>query len=232
MRIHRRLLSMGLILAAAVCAQVFLDRHVAAVVSQPSTSLQEPLSAFPQTLGPWEGKDLKIGEREAGVGDEAVKRVYVDPVRRQRLTLWMVYSKVGADRSHHPEVCMAVAGFPEDRSARRAFAVRGHPEPIVQYRFGRTGRRMRVFYWYYTLPGGATGELDGLQRHYRRTHFRPSSVTLEVFAAENECDEAAAREFVARVDAAVQSHVGKGAVRESRRIPVTVINEARPPAIP
>jgi Protein of unknown function (DUF3485) len=232
MRIHRRLLTMAFVLAAAVCAQFFLDRHLEAVVSQPSTPLQKPLAVFPQKLGRWQGQDLKIGEREAAVGDEAVKRVYFDPMRRQRLTLWMVYSKVGADRSHHPEVCMAVAGHPEDRSARRAFAVPGHAEPIQQYRFGRTGRMLRVFYWYYTLPGGQPEELDGLQQHYRSTHFRPSSVTLEVFAAENECDEAAAREFVTRVDAAIQAQVGKGAVRESRRIPVTVINEARPPDIP
>jgi exosortase len=228
----RPLLLTGFVLAAAVGAQFLLNRHLAAVVSQPSTPLRTPLAVFPRQLGRWQGKDVKVGEREAAVGDEAVKRVYVDPARRQRLTLWMVYSKVGADRSHHPEVCMAVAGHPEDRAARRSVAVPGHPEPILQYRFGRTGGRMRVFYWYYTLPGGESEGLDGLQRHYRGTHFRPSSVTIEVFAAENECDEATAREFVALVDAAIQSQVGDGAVRESRRIPVTVINEARPPEIP
>jgi exosortase len=226
------LLLMSLVLAAAVCAQFLLDRHLDAVVSQPSRPLKKPLAAFPRAIGPWQAQDMPIDEREAAVGDEALKRVYVDKSRRQRLTLWMVYSTVGADRSHHPEVCMAVAGQPEDRSARRSFAVPGHAEPIQQYRFGRTGRLMRVFYWYYTLPTGESDPLDGLQRRYRATHFRPSSVTLEVFAPENGCDEAAAREFVTQVDAAIQAHVGKGAIRESRRIPVTVINEARPPQIP
>jgi len=228
----RPLLLMGFVLTAAVCAQFLLDRHLEAVVSQPETPLKKPLAAYPRTLGPWTGKDVEIHEQEAAVGDEAVKRVFIDKSKRRRLTLWMVYSTIGADRSHHPEVCMAVAGQPEDRSARRSFAVPGHAEPIQQYRFGRTGRRMRVFYWYYTLPAGESQPLDGLQRQYRASHFRPSSVTVEVFAAETECDEAAAREFVKLVDAAIQAHVGKGAVRESRRIPVTVITEARPPQIP
>ena len=230
-RFSPRHLLIGLILSGAVCAQFLLMRYLDVVSDQPPVPLKKPLAAIPLRIGAWQGRNLKIDEREE-FGDETVKRVYYHPQRKQRLTLWMVYSKVGADRSHHPEICMAVAGLPEDRRSRRSFAVAGHPEPVQQFRFGRTGSMQRVFYWYYTLPRSERPDTDQLQRLYRKTHSRPSSVTIEVFAPENVCDEKSAREFVQLVDAAVQAHVGKGAVRESRRVPIAVHHEARPPQLP
>jgi len=231
MPIQSRLWLIGLILLAAAGAQFFITRHLEAVDDVKPAALQKPLSAVPMTLGGWQGRDLKLDEQET-FGDEALKRSYVHPQRKQRLVLWMVYSQVGADRAHHPEVCMAVAGLPEDRPARRSLPVAGHPEPIQQFRFGRTGNWQRVFYWYYTLPRAHRSDVTALQKLYRRTHSRPSSLTIEVFAPESSCSEASAQEFVRLVDAAVQEHVGQGAVRESRRMPVALRNEARPPHLP
>lgn len=229
-----RVVLIGVLLGAGVVAQLMLGRHLAAVENIPATPLQKPLSDFPRQLGGWSGRDVPIDEQAAEVGDERLQRDYPLQESDRMARLWMVYSTVGADRSHHPEVCMAVAGQPEDRSARRAFRVGGEgEEPIMQYRFGRTGRQQWVFYWYYTLPAEKPEQLAGLQKLYRQTHFRPSSVTVEVFVpSRSPDDDREPREFVRMVDRTIRRHLGPGAVRESRRIPVTVIHEARPPHLP
>jgi hypothetical protein len=159
-------------------------------------------------------------------GDQYVRRVYHHKQRRQSVSLWIVYSRAGEDRGHHPEVCMRVAGLPEDPTERGTFDVPGHRVPVQQYRFGMPGARQWVFYWYYTMPPPRGPEVTELQRFYQRLHRRPSSVTLEVFAPETSSDDGEyARQFVKLVDAAMQAHLGPTAVRGSQRLPVTVLGE-------
>lgn len=216
------------VLAFAVAGQVWLNRHLAAAEAPPEVPLRHPLKSLPLQIGDWKSPgDQKIEER-LQVGDEHLKRAYQNQKTGQVLSIWMVYSADGADREHHPEVCMAVAGQPEELRMRTTLAVPGHKEPVQQYRFGLTGKQQWVFYWYYTLPRPDAGELSDLQAFYRRMHNRPSSLTLEVFAPDRSSQaQAGARAFVKLLDAEIQRYVGKGAVRESRRMPVTIVD--RPP---
>jgi hypothetical protein len=227
MGISARVLIAFVLIGGAAVGQWALLRHLEAAEALPAAELVKPLAELPLEIGPWRGGDTTI-DPQALIGDEHLQRTYIHTQRHQALTLWVVYSRRGQDRAHHPEVCMAVAGQPEDTSVRQAFPVPGHAAPVQQYRFGSTGRSQWVFYWHYELPQPAPKGLDPWQELYRRIRQRPSSVTLEVFAPAISSDDGeAAREFVKLIDAEIQKHVGPGARRGSRRVPVTVIPQGQ-----
>lgn len=229
MKLAPRIAIAGVLLAAGLAGKIALSRHVEAAGELPRVPLAKPLAELPPQLGDWQGRDQEI-EDNLRYGDDHLQRVYVHPGRRQMLSVWMAYSGVGTDRGHHPEVCMAVAGKPEDRDVRRTFDCPGHPQPIQQYRFGRAGDRQWVFYWHYTLPPPPGGEVDAVQRLYQRMRRRPSSITIEVFAPEQSADDVeAAQEFVRLLDAALQEHLGPTARRGSQRTPVTYVEAVAPP---
>jgi exosortase len=218
-----------ILVAGSLGAQWGLERHLKAAGLPLPAGLSRPLSELPFVLGGWHGRDLPIAD-EIRYADQHLKRAYYRPEGKQVLSLWIAYSETGADRQHHPEVCMAVAGQPENRQLRETLAVPGHPQPVQEYRFGRTGRAQEIFYWHYTLPLQRNSQADRVQHFYQQVHYRSASVTLEVFAPATSPEEiTAAREFVHLVDAAVQEHVGPGANRGSRRLPITITNLARAP---
>jgi len=217
-----------LVLALGLAAFAGMRLHVGAAGPPPVTPLAKPLEEFPKTLGPWRGFDQEIDPRYK-YADRHLQRAYVLPSRSQSLTLWMVYSKTGEDRGHHPQVCMAVAGRPEDESARKTIDAPGHKAPIQQFRFGRPGNYSWVYYWHYTLPPEENDDLSAMQRLSQRLKHRSSSITIQIFAPEvSEGDAEFARRFVRLVDAAVQSHVGPRAVRGSHRQPVSVVDNPVP----
>ncbi|MEX1098723.1 MAG: exosortase-associated EpsI family protein [Planctomycetales bacterium] len=218
----------AVLLAAAGAGQYALLEHLSAVEEVPPTPLAQPLAALPAALGPWSGEDKEI-EEQLMIGDDRLSRVYVDGPRGQKVTLWMVYSGTGEDRQHHPEICMAVAGQPEDPGVRQTLAVPGDPHPVQQYRFGRTGKSQWVFYWHYTLPAAAAEgrELSAAQQLHRKLRRKTGSVTIEVFAPESApTDVEGARDFVRLVDAAVRKLVPEGSVRGSERVPVKYVGGA------
>jgi hypothetical protein len=211
--------------------QALLERHVTAAGPLPEVPLTQPLATVPLELGDWRGVDRPIDDPILMIGDERLQRTYTHRRRGQQVSLWIVYSKEGEDRGHHPEVCMAVSGRPEDHSARAELSVPGHDAPVQQYRFGTPGDLTWIFYWHYTLLPAKAAQLTDLQRFYQRQHRRPSSATLEVFAHENNDDDVEyTREFVKLVDAAVQTQVGPSAIRGSQRKPVTIIRSEAPEA--
>lgn len=221
----------GAILLGGWFGQSGLEQHVTAPGPLPQVALLKPLSDLPLQLGEWEGTDRPIEDQKLLYADQHLQRVYFHPERQQVVSVWLVYSKTGEDRGHHPEVCMAVAGKAEDPAQRAELPLPGHPAPAQQYRFGGQGDQQWVFYWHYTLLPQKGAELSDVQRLYQRLHARPSSVTLEVFAPETEPEDGEhAREFVTLLDAAMQNHLGNTAVRGSRRTPVTVIRGEEPPA--
>lgn len=221
----------GLLLALGWLGQSRLEGYVTAPGPLPEVPLTKALADLPLQLGEWEGLDREITDQKLLYADQHLQRVYVHPARRQMVSVWLVYSRTGEDRGHHPEVCMAVAGRPEDATGRAELPLPGHPAPVQQYRFGTQGNQQWVFYWHYTLLPAQAAQLSDLQRFYQRLHKRPASITLEVFAPESSDDDGQqAREFVALLDAAIQSHLGGTAVRGSRRTPVTVVRTENPPA--
>ncbi len=197
----------------------------------PAVPLARPLAELPLVLGPWRGHDEPLRDPRAVYADEHLQRTYRHVERSQALSIWLVYSREGADRGHHPEVCMRVAGKPEDVPARRELAVDGGKAPIQRYRFGRPGDYQWGFYWHYPLPPAEGSGVHRLQRLYQRLRKRPSSLTIEVFAPEYSPDDVRyVEEFVRQLDETVRPLVGPNAVRGSRRLPVTVLEGVEPPA--
>jgi hypothetical protein len=220
-----RTITVFLVLAAALAGQNCLQQYLAEAGAIPPLPLTKSLAELPWKLGKWRGEDLPIDDARQLYGDDYVQRTYWDTEGNQVLSIWIVYSRDGQDRGHHPEVCMGVAGKMEDVRVRQTVDVPGHEQPVQQYRFGQDGESVWVYYWHYTLPSPKSDELDAVQRAYQKLHVRPASMTLEVFAPERaSTDVAGAQDFVRLVDAAIQDFVGPTAVRGSHRLPVTVIN--------
>lgn len=213
-------------MAVAVVGQRALWAHLQVAAPPASIPLQKPLAELPMQFGDWQGHDEPITDQRSQYADEHLQRLYVHGKTGQVVSVWLVYSGTGADRGHHPEVCLAVAGQTEDPTVRAILDAPGHVQPIQQYRFLAGSRGQWVFYWHYTLPPPHDAQLDALQDAYRRIRTRAASLTLEVFAPESSANDVeAARQFVRALDAAVQEHVGADAVRGSQRAPVTVMTK-------
>lgn len=227
MPLDRRILYILGILAMGGAGFFAFTVYLEAAGSLPTVYLNQPLANVPRGLGDWVGKDLQADE-DALYGDDHLYRAYTNTRTDQQITVWMIYSTVGKDRGHHPDVCMTVAGKQEDESLRQTFPVDGHPEPVQQYRFIDAEGSQWVFYWHYTMLPPENATISTMQRRYQRRHKRPSSLTIEVFAPERlevEGDVEGAREFVKLLDAEIQSFVGSNAVRGSKRIPVWVVDQ-------
>ncbi len=216
-------------LAVALAGQGIVYAHVSSAGPRAAGNLSQPLSALPLKLAGWSGEDVPIDDARLRYADQHLQRVYRDPTGRSAVRLWMTFSREGLDRGHHPEVCMAVAGQPEDLRGREAVAMGDGGAPIQRFRYGRPGRYQWVYYWYYTLPSPADPGLSQIQRVYQQLSCRPASVTIQVFAPDRAAEDAAvSRDFVNLVDASLQPLLGSGAKRDSRRIPVMVIDGPEP----
>lgn len=220
------------LLGGALAGQQWLSRHLEAAGPLPSVPLCAPLSSLPIELGPWQGVDVPIEDERFLYADEHLQRTYYNAHRGRSVSVWIAYSTEGADRRHHPEVCMDVAGKPEDASVRQALDVPGPGDRVQQFRFGTPGNWQWVFYWHYTLRPEDDEQIDSLQRAYQRLRKLPSSMTVEVFAPEQADDDVEpVRDFVRRLSVEAQLLAGPDAERGSERLPVTVINDAPPPEV-
>lgn len=192
----------------------------------PPGKLALKLENFPKQLGPWTSKEAPL-QRPYDFADDWLRREYRNTQTGQELLLWMVYSDVGEDREHNPDVCQAVAGQVEDRSFRQSIEVAGHPAPVQQYRFGSDDQHTYIYYWYYMLPSEQRERLSTVQQIYSEIRQPPAGMTIEVFAPEtSEQTAQGAVEFVRLVDAQVQRFVGPKAARGSARRPVKVITQS------
>lgn len=221
MSLYTRSLMAVVLLGAALAAQSGLWWHVTAAGPLPEVALERALNeTLPLELGDWQGQDVEISDTSL-YGDDHLKRVYVHRPTGQQVTLWIAYSKDGKDRGHHPEICLAVLGQSEDKSAQGAIEVPGHAAPIQQFRYGRPGQSQWIYYWHYTLKAEKGPETTELQRIYQRSQRRFSSITLEVFAPHvHPTTRDLAVEFVTLVDTTFQNHLPKTAIRGSNRTPV------------
>ena len=223
MKPRTRMTLLVTVLAVGWVFQVAMTCHVGAGSQSSSADWDVPLDAIPHTLGDWRGVDRVVDDPRLLVGDRRLRRVYRLGSTDATAELWMVSSKDGSDRAHHPEVCMAVAGRPEDREGREFVAVDGHSCPVQQFRFGSQADSQWVYYWHYTLAPPDEEGSSALRRLHRRLHWRSPSVTIEVFVpGQSPGMRAQAQEFVRLVDAALQKNLPRTAVRGNQRAPVTV----------
>jgi exosortase len=221
-KLGRRVLLVALWFAGVSALSHSLMGHMLEAEQAVTTIFGDEVHQVPYVLGAWQGADFPCPE-EWKYGDEYVYRVYQNRITGHRLFMWIVFSKTGLDRNHHPEVCMAVSGKPEYLEMRREFDIGRSQSPIQQYMFGDQYDRQWVFYWYYTLPLHGLNELDQVQRLFVNLRGRPPSLSIQVFSPElTDDDGTRSRDFVQLMDAALQRQVGSGAKRGSEPAPIII----------
>jgi len=200
-----------------------LSQHLEIVNRKSLYSLTKPLDLLPHQLGHWTGSDKPI-RKEALIGDDHLLRVYRHNETGMELQLWIVYSAEGENRRHHPLVCMAVDGKEEIASERKSIGIDEHSTPIQQFCFKTSKQPVWVYYWNYDmLPQHR--ELSSLQKLYRKIQRRFPSVTLEVFIDEHTPGtREAVIDFVKLVDSEIHPWLGPGAVRDSRYMRVSILD--------
>jgi len=215
---------MGLVLALLVSAAAVQSAAIYTVAKHAppvQMPLAAPLSQLPRQLGPWQGIDSPP-PANVGWADQFVRRDYRHAQTGQVVVVWIVYSQSGADRAHHPEICMDVAGRVEDRRRRTALPLPGGP-PIAEFVFSQPGDELHTWYWHYALPEVQPAETNLLAQAYHRARRRRASVTAEAIASDSSpAGQSAARDLVARIDAALKPLFPAGSQRGSQRLPVGV----------
>lgn len=107
----------------------------------------------------WRGEELDTVREETRKklpfdADDLSYRGYQTSDGRITALVYMVHSRDGEDRKHHPEVCIRdVSGAPEDAGARKQVPLSAPDRTAQRFRFQTGGgRSMVVYYWHYTVP--------------------------------------------------------------------------------
>jgi hypothetical protein len=144
--------------------------------------------------------------------------------------LYVVYSRIGADRKHHPEVCLReVGGAPEVAAARQILYVDAARQRSVQRFQFRTGvaRLVTVYYWHYTFPRIPPEGQSLLQQLHQRLGRWPPSITVQVATTGGARQRAVVEEtFLPAVDAALRQGVLPANARMAcDRLPIRAVRE-------
>jgi len=111
-------------------------------------------ASFPQTLGPWAGKDVRI-QRDVldtlGAGDFLVRDYRNTLTDQMPVNMLIAYfpSQRAGDTLHSPKNCLPGAGWQPESASRIAVRLPGR-EPFVANRYvvDRASERGLVLYWY------------------------------------------------------------------------------------
>jgi hypothetical protein len=248
MSLSRRLMLVAGCLAVGVLGQLALGWHLSGASAGAYPDLARDLDALPTELtnplepraaddswapATWYGADRS--DREAlkakiDFADSLCARNYRPGATGPPVSLYMVYSRAGEDRNHHPEICIReAAGAPEDLSARAIVyldAARQRPVQRFRFRVGST-QNMTVYYWHYTLdPVFPEGQTFLQVLHQKMSRSAPS-VTVEVstLAPPGELP-AVEKDFLVAVDAVLQrDYLPPTARIGCDRLPIGVIRE-------
>jgi hypothetical protein len=226
-------------------AQFALVSHLEGGTPPDVPTLQKQLSGFPVSLGAWTrparpattlpSADPLTRRLVAAYGktpDDFFSHPYVlrdGPQAGLGCKLFMVHTRDGSDRSHHPLICFQVAGYQAEDPAGVPVAIPGHQTPVRRFGFPGDGPKQYVFYWHYTFelpePPGQTF----LQRMHQRFTRRAPSLTLQVFtSARTEAQLKQAEDFVRRVDRRIQEYLPPGATMGSDTRPVRYVGPPVP----
>jgi exosortase len=171
-----------------------------------------PLKFAPSTQANpgWVGLDL-VQEREEVRKqllfrvDDLMYRGYQTTDQKSIASVYMVYSRTGEDRKHHPEVCIRdVSGAPEDPAFRTTVPLAAADRKAQRFRFLSTGNQSTiVYYWHYTLTPEAVAR-SPFQAIHQQIGTAPPSVTVQVRAPYDErTAQAIERELLPQLDAAM-----------------------------
>jgi hypothetical protein len=214
-------------LALGLLAQLALQWHFGDFRPDPYPDLGDSLDRFPTELkAPTPQEDGSSPAAWTGRDEEGLaalrERLPYEPVslvwRRYRpsgpgpaVDLYVVHTRHGDDRKHHPEICIReVAGAPEERDGRKVLFL--DPEgrrPVQRFRF-RVGsvQRLTVYYWHYSLEPAGEEPPGALQKLHRRLCRPAPSVTVQASCVGSTQDEEfAQRNFLPAVDAALRDRL-------------------------
>ncbi|MEM6655866.1 MAG: exosortase-associated EpsI family protein, partial [Planctomycetota bacterium] len=117
-------------------------------------------SSVPQTIGPWQGVDMPVTEREEIVSGAAghVSRRYQHAETGEVVDLWLIVGHMQGVTRHTPDVCYRSSGYSQQTSRDRyTFEVEGQPPAEFwtswfQRDAGPDGILRRRVFWAWTLP--------------------------------------------------------------------------------
>lgn len=187
-----QLITGGLVLG--VVGQWLLLAHLQQAGEWSYPSLQAPLAEVPLTIADpiggqilWHGQvnteqEAHLRQRLPFAVDDLLIRLYRTE-QGDWVRVYMVHSRAGEDRKHHPEICIRdVSGAPEEVAFRKRVPLEATSRAEAQrFRFWTgTNRSLVVYYWHYTLEPVTVEELSRLQRLHQRLGISPPSVTVQV----------------------------------------------------
>ena len=142
--------------------------------------------------------------------DDLAYRAYQTADGRTTVQIYMVHSRAGEDRRHHPEVCIQqVSGAPEVPNSRAQIALAGEGRLAQRFRFQTGGgRTMAVYYWHYTVQP-AVRPWSPFQQIHQNLGTEKPSVTMQVTASGDDPQGLAAIEksLLPQLDAALAAGV-------------------------
>jgi hypothetical protein len=248
MLLSQRLMAASACLVIGVFAQLALSWHLRGSEVNPYPDLNAPFQNFPQVLGSagpigsdsrrgprlWYGQDAEnLTEFRAKLpyqADDLMYRGYAPAQGGTPLYLYMIYSRQGDDRKHHPEICVRDAsGAAEDVGARRRIALDAAGErAVMRFRF-RTGaaRFTTVYYWHYTLEPMPRKGQSFLQALHQRVSQAAPSMTAQVWLdASADEQEMVEKGFLVAVDSTLRKdHLPPTARMGCDRLPIALTRE-------
>jgi len=183
--------SVALFLGLALILQWGLRAHLSEAGADSFPGLNAALATVPYDLetgqNHWSGRDrpelADLREKLPYAADEILLRDYILLGNGSGVQVYAVYSRLGEDRRHHPEICVReVTGAPEDLKRRTLIPLDANGQRQVQRFVFLTGlaSRMTVYYWHYTLMPESTRNTYLQSLHQRLGHPAPS-VTVQVW---------------------------------------------------
>jgi hypothetical protein len=244
MKLAGRFLVVSICLALGVIAQLGLLAHLGRAEAGSYPELRGNLDDFPRVLnvsmgktGPktvWQSIDRSdlsvLRARLPFVADGLVSRNYGSRSAGHPLYVYMVYSRLGEDRKHHPEICIReVTGAPEDLQARRRVLLDSEESrPVQRFRF-RTGTSeyTTVYYWHYTLDPELSDQQTFVQSLHLRLSRAAPSVTIQVSSLAGEAAlEDVEKGFLPALDAVLrEAYLPPTARMGCDRLPIALVRE-------
>jgi EpsI family protein len=142
--------------------------------SLPSVKLPVPLQKFPENIGPWRGKDVRIPEliEQVAANDDYLTRTYTNAETSEWVNCYIAYS--GRPRTmvgHKPETCYTGSGWMLDESRPVEVATSsGRAIPCNLHRFHMPSMTRPVVYVlnFYVV----SGELSDSERSFSGIRWR------------------------------------------------------------
>ena len=228
------------LLALGVVAQLALAQHIqnAGELSYPPLvgSFESlPLAFNDPSTGhrTWIGQDLTeirdaTRKKLPFQADDLLMRVYQNSTGAFA-RLYIVHSRAGEDRKHHPEICIRdVSGAPEDIRFREQIPLNENAT-AQRFRF-QTGatRSVVVYYWHYTPTPTPNPDQTRLQSLHQRIGVTAPSVTVQVSVGTDDKRtlDSVEKQLLPAIDlAARQKILPPGTETGSNRIPIGLVRD-------